>query len=284
MRDIKEELTRLAHATQRPAAELSRQYVMEGVLRRLSASEQSKSFVLRGSLLTRIWAGPNKRVAEDLDFVGLYPFDLRETLSRLRSVLQSGAGINDAIQFDEETLTGEATWQETASPGVRLTGRAVLLSVEYVYQVDCGFGDPIAPTAVWLDYPSLVPGVDAARVLSCRAETIIGWKLHGLVDYGARRWRPKDLYDLILLTDYKPLDEEDLVASIRTAFLSRGTPLDAAQKMLDSTGWLKSDRSLRRWHEFQERAPACLFVDLEQAWARLGEMLRPLIERSLRAT
>jgi hypothetical protein len=284
MRDTNEELTRLAHAANRPAAELYRQYVMEGVLRRLSASEQSESFVLRGSLLTRIWAGPGRRVAEDLDFLGLYPFDLGETLSRLRSVLRSGAGIDDSIRFDEETLTGEATWQETASPGVRLNGRAVVGSDEFTYQVDCGFGDPITPPAVRIDYPSLVPGIDAARVLSCRAETLVGWKLHGLVDYGARRWRPKDLYDLVLLTEYAPLYEDDLVASIRTAFLSRSTPLDAALRMLDSIDWLKSDRSLRRWHEFKERAPACAGVELEQAWARLGERLRPLVERGLRET
>jgi predicted nucleotidyltransferase component of viral defense system len=283
MRAISEELTQLADALKRPLAEVSSQYIMEGALRRLSSSAQAESFVLRGGMLTRIWVGPERRAAEDLDFLCLFPYDVAETVTRLRSVLQSGAAINDSIRFDEESLTGEATWQETAFPGVRLNGRALLGRDEYSYRVDCGFNDPLSQPAVRLEYPSLLAGQAPARVLACRVETAIGWKLHGLVDYGARRWRPKDLYDIFLLSNHTPVSWDNLVAAIRTAFDSRETPLEAALEMLDSAVWWKSDRSQQKWRNFSERAvPRIVAVDLEQAVARVSRFLRPLVERCLR--
>ncbi|HUQ34389.1 MAG TPA: nucleotidyl transferase AbiEii/AbiGii toxin family protein [Pyrinomonadaceae bacterium] len=283
MRAISEELAQLADAIKRPLAELANQYIMEGALRRLSSSAQAEAFVLRGGMLTRIWVGPERRAAEDLDFLCLYPFDVAETVTRLRRILRSEAAVNDSIQFDEESITGEATWQETDFPGVRINGRALLGQDEYSYRVDCGFNDPLSPPAVWFDYPSLLGGQASARVLSCRVETAIGWKLHGLVDYGARRWRPKDLYDLFLLGEYTPLSPDDLAAAIRTAFVSRETPLEAALLMFDSIVWWKSDRSLKKWRDFSERAnPSIVAVDLEQAVARVSRYLRPLVERCLR--
>jgi hypothetical protein len=282
MRAINEELEQLAVFIKRPFAEVSRQYIMEGALRRLSTSAQAEAFVLRGGMLTRTWVGPEKRAAEDLDFLCLYPYDVNETVTRLRSVLRSGAAINDSIRFDEESLTGEATWQETDFPGVRINGRALLGQDEYSYRIDCGFNDPLSPPAVWLEYPSLLAGQSPARVLACRVETAIGWKLHGLVDYGARRWRPKDLYDLFLLSEHTPLSLGELIAAIRTAFVSRETPLDAALEMLDSAVWWTSDRSQQKWRDFSERAVPCIVaVDLEQAVARVSRFLRPLVERSL---
>ena len=281
MRAISEELRLLADTLRRPVAELARQHILEGVLRRLSASVEAEFFVLRGGMLARVWAGADRRVAEDLDFVGLYPFDVDETVTRFRSVLTCDAKFDDGIRFDVGTLKGEATWQETEFPGARIEGRAFLGHDEYPFKLDCGFNDPIIPAAVWFDYPALLQGIAPARVLACRVETAIGWKLHGLVDYGARRWRPKDLYDLFLLSDYTPLDAEDLVEAICAAFISRRTPLAAALDMLGSQALWQSEKSRKKWDDFRQRVAPCAVVDLGQAVARVDAALRPFVERCL---
>lgn len=280
MNSISGQLTLLADSLQRPVAELSRQHILEGVLRRLSASMQAESFVLRGGMLVRIWAGPGKRVAEDIDFVGLYPFDVADTLMRLRSVLQNDTEFNDGIRFDEESLTGEATWQETQFPGVRVYGSALIEGQQHSFKIDCGFGDPIVPAAEWFGYPALLQNIAPARVLACRAETAIGWKLQGLVERGARRWRPKDLYDLFLLSGYPSLVETDMIEAIRTAFISRATPVSAALESLNSTAWWQSDRSLKKWNDFQQGVTQDGVMDLGQVITRVSTALRPLLERA----
>jgi hypothetical protein len=137
---------------------------------------------------------------------------------------------------------------------------------------------------VWSGYPALLPSIAAARVLACRAESAIGWKLHGLVELGARRWRPKDLYDLFLLSDYPSLVEADLIGAIRVAFISRATPLGAALEMFDSTGWWQSDRSLRKWTDFQQTVAQGSLPDLAQVTARVNKTFAPLVQRCLDAS
>jgi hypothetical protein len=89
------------------------------------------------------------------------------------------------------------------------------------------------------------------------------------------------LYDLFLLSEDASLVEDDLVEAIRVAFISRATPLAAALAMLNSTDWQRSDKSLKKWHDFSLGRVPCITEDLEQVVAHVCTALRPFVERSL---
>lgn len=163
---------------------------------------------------------------------------------------------------DEEPLeivAREKLWPDTELPGHRTVFANGL-------QVDIGFGDPIVPA------PERVT-IDGANVLAVRAESMIAWKMHGLVELGARgRWRPKDLHDLFLYASLA-VDEAELAKAIPLAFSSRGHSLSLLEPLMTDTTWGTSRGSRNRWKRFRRdevpSAPALADV-ITKLRARFG--------------
>jgi hypothetical protein len=252
MSTLRARLEELAASGGRPLGELLRRHVVEGLLRRVARSARAGSLVLRGGLLTRMWVGPALRASQDGDFLALFDPEPEEAERRLREVLAGPA--DDGVQFDPESLLVEVIWRETPFPGMRAFVQAECAGEFFNVQADLGFGDPLVPPAGWVDYPTLLTG--PARLLACRPETLVGWKLHGLFEHGVRRWRPKDLYDLHLLTAHVPLHADDLVEAIRGAFASRSAPLEDIPAVVYSRAWWGQEKNVAKWRKFCADPPA----------------------------
>ena len=239
MTDLLAALIAVANRTARPLAEVVRHHFLEGVLRRV----RSDGFALRGSLLTRVWAGDVPRPAADADFVGLFPHDVKATAERFFAPLASRS--DDGVVFDQERCHARGIWLDTAFPGVRLTVIGTLLGDEHATTIDVGFGDPLVPPGGWLEYPTTDGG--ETPVFAVRRSTLAAWKLHGLTEWGDRNWRAKDVLDLWLLLRFAPLLADELADAIRAAFESRGNAVSEARRVLEhSTRW-HDPRSQRRW-------------------------------------
>ncbi len=201
MKEIKNHLLKIAQNTNRSSEEVLTYYLLESVLRRVSNSIYSDELVLRGGMLTRLWVPAERRIAEDVDFLGLYDFDLEKTGEKFRNILKNtnrNANFTDEVTFDIDSLEVTGIWLETEYPGARVNINAVFEDYQKNIQIDVGFGDPIVPAAEWIDYPMLTNY--KIKLQAATPETMFGWKLHGLVEQGFKRWRPKDLYDLMLFT------------------------------------------------------------------------------------
>jgi hypothetical protein len=274
------QLLDLAARTGRAVADLAWQHVLDGLLRRVSATAHAGELVLRGGLRTRMLVAPATRPTQDADFLALFDRDLDETARRVAEVLRAVVG--DGVTFDPEAVRGSVIWEETQWAGVRLFVHARGEGVDRDLQIDVGFGDPVVPAPEWADYPTLLPG-PPARVLTCRAETLTGWKLHGLFEHGLRRWRPKDLQDLLLLTTHAPLDMDALADAIRVAFTSRGDPLEGNLEVLYTPEWWSQEKNRAKWEMFRPGAggqddPG----DLLAVAAEVTRRLRPAVGRLVR--
>jgi hypothetical protein len=279
MSELARRLEELAAQTGRPAEAMLRQHALDGLLRRVATSAQAGSLVLRGGLLTQHWVGPALRTTQDADFLALFPCDADEAERRLREAL--APSVADGASFPPDTLVVQVIWQETASPGVRVFLQAEALGQFFNLQIDLGFGDPLVPPAAPVSYRPLLS--DPFPVLACRPETLVGWKLHGLFEHGLKRWRAKDLYDLLLLTDHVPLSEPDLAEAIRVAFASRAEPLENLREVVESPAWRMSEKNELKWAKFCAappggQAPPPLQAAVERVALALRPALRRLIE------
>lgn len=263
----------LGHAarTGRPAPEVVRHHVLEAVLRRVG---HDAGFALRGSMLTRLWAAPFPRAAADLDFAATFPHAVAATAARFVAPLTADAG--DEVNFTPDRCSTKGIWEQSAFPGVRLTLAAEAFGVTHTTTVDVGFGDPLAPAAGRIDYPMLV-GPPAA-VWAVHRATLIGWKLHGLAEWGRVRWRPKDLLDLWLLTGGYDPDPDELAEAIRVAFVSRGYVPAAARRTIDDpTRW---EAASARWSAFRrERADVPIPPSAAVVAAAVTARLAPALDR-----
>lgn len=277
MNNMSENLAVIAKTMGRPLEEVVAQHVREGLLRRVSYSGYADVLVLRGGMLTRIWVPPGRRIPQDVDFVGLYPFDVDVTQQRFHAAL-TASDIKDGVVFALDSLQAKAIWEETDFPGVRLTVGVTVGEQYQQVQIDVGFGDPLVPPAQWLYYPTLLEGLPI-KVQACRPETLVGWKLHGLVEFGAKRWRPKDVYDLMLLTDYAVLDASLLLDAIRVAFSSRATPLQEVLAMLSSPASWDNSRNRSKWRKFRTDAnDSSIPEDLLECVTVVSERLKGAVE------
>jgi hypothetical protein len=244
------------------------------ILRRLARSSQAEALVLRGGLMMRRWSGPVPRPVEDLDFLALFPFDAHDTVARLEAVLRADVE-DDGYTFG--ALRSEVIWAETAFPGVRVFLETRLPGVEgpFELRIDTGFGDPMDPPPAWTEYG--VGEGPTARVLGCRPETLLAWKLHGLFERGKGRFRPKDLFDVYLLTRYAPLETALLPRALRLAFASRGDSLELMERLV-SGEFGRSPWSLEKWARYRQSQPEGRPEQLADVVAAVATTLRPVWE------
>ena len=195
-------------------------------LGRLARSPRAAACVLRGSLVTAHHV-PGRR-ARDVDLLAL-DVDSLDGLHRLVDSLDTAG---DALP----PLTREETWLNTASPGLKLRLGGAL-------EVDLGFGDPLAAPPVTL----VVAGVP---LLAVGPETMAAWKAHGIVEFGRGRFRAKDIWDLVALTErVRPFDLALFDRALALAFSSRQTPLAALDELLFDPTWGHGRSSRRKWRQ-----------------------------------
>ncbi len=251
MKNIDEHLAAITSTTNRPWEEVLIYNFLEAVLRRLSRSIYAKDLVLRGGMLTRLWVTPEKRVAVDVDFLGLYEFDIEVTRQIFLEILPIN-DFADSVTFYINSLQIKGIWLETEFPGLRINIDVALGEYQRNIQIDIGFDDPLVLPPEWVNYPTFLG--DPVNLQAVRPETMVAWKIHGLVELGPRRWRPKDLYDLLLYTEI-PLDDAQLSSSIAVAFSSRNTPLQDVLEMLVAPDSWNNSKNRSQWRWYQRKAP-----------------------------
>ncbi|AFY52874.1 protein of unknown function (DUF1814) [Rivularia sp. PCC 7116] len=252
MKEINKHLIKIANNTNRPLEEILIYHLLESVLRRVADSNYGDELVLRGGMLTRLWVPTERRTAEDVDFLGLYPFDIQITKEKFQTILKN-TSFTDKVIFDIDTLEVTGIWLETEFPGARVNINAGFEDYRKNIQIDIGFGDPLVPPAEWINFPTLT--TENIRLQAATPETMFGWKLHGLVEQGIKRWRPKDLYDLMLFTSYIQLDETKVKAAIATAFSSRNTNLEEIYYLLSTPEWWDRSKNRGKWKWYIRRKP-----------------------------
>ncbi|MEO1427934.1 MAG: nucleotidyl transferase AbiEii/AbiGii toxin family protein [Cyanobacteria bacterium J06632_19] len=252
MKEIKKHLIKTANNLNRPLEEILTYHLLESVLRRVADSNYGDELVLRGGMLTRIWVPRERRIAEDVDFLGLYPFDIQITKEKFQTILKNTYFIDEVI-FDIDSLEVTGIWLETEYPGARVNINAAFENYQKNIQIDVGFGDPIVPPPQWIDFPTLT--TKNIKLQAVTPETMFGWKLHGLVEQGIKRWRPKDLYDLMLFSSYIQLDETKVRAAISTAFSSRNTNLEEIYYLLSTPEWWDRSKNRGKWKWYIRRKP-----------------------------
>lgn len=279
MKNILEQLTKFACSLERPLEEIIRQYLLETILRRLIISPLSGFFILRGGMLMRMWVSPKIRPADDLDFLVLTPYDLTDTINKVKSFLSLQPTIDDGVVFDVDSVEGEGIWIETPSPGARITMKGTFEGNEFSSKIDVGFGDPLTQPPIKIDYPTFISG--SLTPVVCQLETAFGWKLHGLVEFGEKRWRAKDLYDLFLLVDYVDQNSKDLSEAIKIAFSSRNTDLSMVIAMFESPTWWTREKSLTRWKKFLATKNLSLELSLLDIISKVKNILLPIVAKEL---
>ena len=252
---------------------------LERLLYRLSVSEHSAEFVVKGAMLFLVWTGEPHRATKDLDLLALKS----ASLERLQKMFQDLCRLevtNDGLSFLPDTVKAVEIRENAAYEGIRVTLQAHLGKARIPLQVDIGFGDVVTPKAKDAVFPALLD-FPAAHLPMYPKETVIAEKFEAMVKLGLVNSRMKDYYDIWMLSQTFEFESELLSKAIHATFKRRKTELPSVLPLALSTEFSSDPTKQRQWQAFTTRGRLKLSdTSLEKVIALLQGFLVPLISAS----
>lgn len=244
---VRQRLLNRSREEKRPFQELLQYYAMERFLYRLSQSDHSDCFILKGALMLRIWDAPQARPTMDIDMLGRTNNDIDAILTQIREILDQPVE-DDGMVFHPDSLKAERITEEADYHGVRALFSGELSGARVNMQLDIGFGDVVHPEARRETFPILLD-LPAPELNCYSRESAIAEKFQAMVQLGELNSRMKDFYDIWLLARQFDFEFQPLEAAIQRTFEQRKTDLPQSNPFPEGF----AERKQGQWEAFHRR-------------------------------
>lgn len=217
----------------RIAPQVALQNIMfERFLRRLAHSEYKDNFILKGGVLIAAIVGLDYRSTMDIDTT-LRCFPMNE--EKLKVAFQSIAARNEQDNTHFQVVRIAPIRPDDDYGGLRISLRAECGRILVPFSIDVSTGDAITPHPVETDIPVIFDDLPPIRIWSYNIETIVAEKLETIISRGVLSTRPRDFYDVYILTRTRPIQTDILKYAL-----------------LSTAEHRKSERHIRHWKETLE--------------------------------
>ncbi|MDO4544183.1 MAG: nucleotidyl transferase AbiEii/AbiGii toxin family protein [Clostridia bacterium] len=171
-------------------------YMLERLLERISVSRYRHNFILKGGFLIAAMVGLDTRTTMDMDAT-IKGFPVNE--STVRQIFEEICSIelDDEITF---ALGGtDEIREKDAYSGYRVSLTANYPPMKVPLKIDITTGDEITPHEIEYNF-SLMLENRYISVLAYNLETVLAEKLETIISRGDQSTRPRDYYDVYILT------------------------------------------------------------------------------------
>ena len=249
-------------------------FAIERLLYRLSVSEYSDRFVLKGAMLFKLWSEALNRATWDLDLHGRGS----NSVADVEAVVRALCGIEgrDGIVFDPSSVSGEEIRAGDEYQGVRARFEARLAEARIPVQVDVGFGDAITPAPTRESYPTLLDHPQP-HVLVYPREAVVAEKLEAMVSLGVTNSRMKDFYDVHMLASRFAFEGPTLSEAVRATFMRRGTPFPEEEPLALAREFMAAPERQTQWRAFLRRGRLVAPPDAGELADGLRRFLGPVL-------
>lgn len=226
-------------------------YGLERLLYRLSISDHSSNFLLKGALLFSFWYHLPHRPTRDADLLGFGPDDIDSAVATFRDIRQ--IAVEDGMVFDAASVKGVVIRKEAGYSGVRIDLLAHLDGARIALQVDIGFGDAVTPEPESISYPVLLDGLPAPRLRAYPKYTVVAEKFHAICLLGMANTRMKDYFDLWVLLSENTLAAAELRRAIEATFKRRQMAMPTALPAGLSDAFAADALKQTQWNAFLKK-------------------------------
>jgi predicted nucleotidyltransferase component of viral defense system len=224
-------------------------YALERLLYRLSTSAYADRFVLKGAMLLMSWFADPYRATRDLDLLGFGDPSPNAMVAAFKEILATE--VDDGVAFDLDALRVDQIREELEYGGLRLRTTASISGARIAVTVDVGFGDALEPGVEVIDYPCILD-LPAPRLNAYARETVMAEKFQAMVALGRANSRMKDFYDIWLLSQSFPFDDDRLARAIAATFERRRTEIPAELPDALTPAFVEDEHKQRQWNAFIE--------------------------------
>lgn len=182
-------------------------YMLERFLERVALSPYRSNFIIKGGFLISSMIGLDSRTTKDIDAtIKGYPVNTESIQKMIETIIT--IPIDDNTTF---TFLGIGEIRE----GDEYTGYRVSLTADYEtmavpIKLDITTGDKITPKEIEFEYKLMLEN-RSIRVMAYNLPTILAEKLETVISRGDQNTRPRDYYDIYILTK---LQEENIDISV----------------------------------------------------------------------
>lgn len=243
------------------AALVLQNYMLERFLERVSLSRYRENYIIKGGFLIASMVGLNSRATMDMDAtIKGYPVDentIRKMIEEIISI-----PVDDSIAFRLKSI-GEIR------EGDEYTGYRVALSADYEkmavpLKLDITTGDKITPSEIEYSYKLMMED-RSISVLAYNLSTILAEKLETIVSRGDQNTRPRDYYDVFILSKLHAGNIE--MSSLREALLATTTKrgsTEVVKKYSDIMKVVKNSEIMKRqWNDYRKEFEYAVGIEFE---------------------
>jgi len=277
---IHQRLLNKARQSGRAFNELLQYYAIERLLYRLSISEYSELFTLKGALMFNAWGLTNLRSTRDIDLLG----HTQNTVDAVLKIFQDLSKLEaepDGLEFDPVHIQSERIKEDADYEGIRITMTARLGKTRLTIQIDIGFADVITPAPERLDYPTILD-FPAPHLYGYPPETVIAEKFQAMTVLGMANSRMKDFYDIWMLITNFEFDGMVIQTAIERTFQNRSTELPTEKHIIFSEEFADNKRD--QWSAFSRKLRDKNTIVMDQIIAVMRGFFFPVLHASQQGT
>ena len=272
-RQLKDKIRNAEQKYNLPANTLLNYYMMERFLCRLSSSEYSDNFIIKGGFLISSLIGIDMRSTMDIDTTikgipvneesirkiieGVIKIELEDNITWAIEKIRS---IHEAGEYDDFRITLIATFFNMQTP----------------IKIDITTGDRIIPKEVDYNYQLLFTD-KSIDIKAYPLTTILAEKIETILSRNVLNTRARDYYDIYILTKLNPqLDYEGL----RKALIIKAEERNSLEYIQNSQKYLKEIKASKElkdiWDNYSRKNQYSKEIDWNDILATINEVLTKL--------
>lgn len=226
-------------------------YMFERFLERLSKSQYSDKFIIKGGLLLSSIMGINVRTTMDIDAdVTGMNFEKDEIEKMIKEIIQ--VNIDDEVEIILDKV--EDIREDNEYGGYKFKLIAKFSNLKIPFSIDISTGDIITPRAIEYKYKMILE--DAyINIWTYNQETIVAEKLQTILARKIENSRMKDFYDIYYFVTFRwnEINEDIFKKAVQATFTKRET-LSDIENIEQIIKTLSEDKNLKMlWKDYQDK-------------------------------
>ncbi len=250
-------------------------YFQERFLYRLSISDYSQNFILKGGLLLVYLDIPKSRPTIDIDLLARR---IKSNSDNVKNVICKIAEIscNDGVKFYPASAITEIIKKNTDYTGIRIKINASLEQAKKSLKFDISFGDIIIPKAIKIEFPTLLDE-SSPQIMVYSIESIVAEKFEAMVKLAMINSRIKDFYDIYMLSISQNFKSDTLKKAIELTFLKRKTILPENPTIFELEFHNNKEKQ-QQWMAFLRKTKIKeITYNFNEVMERITKLLKPIV-------
>lgn len=249
-------------------------FMLERLLERISISKYQRNFILKGGFLIAAMVGIDTRATMDMDATikGL-PVNEQTVRKMFEEICKTE--LADDVTFSFQNIGKIREGDEYTRYRISLSANYPPMAVPL--KLDITTGDKITPKEIEYQFKLLLEDRNIS-VLAYNLETIMAEKLETVITRGDQNTRPRDYYDIYILTklQYSNIEPDSLKAAFKATADKRGSAVVVKDYRKIMNTVRNSEVMQRQWKNYQkdfEYATNIVFEETCDAVVQLMDLL-----------